>query len=177
MAQCKQHTVAGLGLTCWEAPSSALHVAAASCLPRSPQQGTCHHPGWSGPEVGWARRPELQLSLALGMRLSAWCTTRRAVVQALQSALSLSWSGFFDLSITALTSVLLPCSPPVEDYEPSYDLSGISSMSEAVRITGREMPPTENINQTLGENYSWLVSALEPPDAAACMLQVPSLAL
>lgn len=51
--------------------------------------------------------------------------------------------------------------PPVEDYEPSYDLSGISSMAEAVRITGREMPPTENINQTLGEDYSWLITAME----------------
>lgn len=65
----------------------------------------------------------------------------------------------------------------MEDYEPSYDLSGISSMAEAVRITGREMPPTENINQTLGEDYSWLVSACEPPDATACMLQLPSLDL
>ena len=65
----------------------------------------------------------------------------------------------------------------MEDYEPSFDLSGISSMAEAVRITGREMPPTENINQTLGENYSWLVSAFEPSDAAARMLQLPSLAL
>ena len=61
----------------------------------------------------------------------------------------------------------------MEDYEPSFDLSGISNMSEAVRITGREMPPTENINQTLGDNYSWLVSAFEHPDAAARMLQVP----
>ena len=75
------------------------------------------------------------------------------------------------------SAILIPCSPPVEDYEPTYDLSGISSMAEAVRITGREMPPTENINQTLGENYDWLVSALEAPHAAARMSWLPSLAL